>query len=98
MALSEVLGWTATTLFTVCYIPQIIKTIKTQTVDGLSFSLLFISFIANIIAFWYAWLIKQPPLLFKYSLALVCLTICITLYLQVYFRKTAAAKASSGRS
>ena len=71
------------------------KTIKTKTVDGLSFSLLFISFIANIIAFWYAWLIEQPPLLFKYSLALVCLTVCITLYLQVYFRRPTANREKS---
>ncbi len=83
MEFSQILGWTATFLFTVCYIPQIIKTIRTKTVDGLSFFLLFISFIANIIAFWYASLIGQRPLQIKYALGLVFLTICIVLYLRV---------------
>ena len=83
--LADILGWTATTLFTICYIPQIIKTYKTKTVDGLSFRLFAISFIANIIAFCYATLISQPPLQIKYTLALIFLVICITMYLKVYF-------------
>lgn len=87
MELADILGWTATTLFTVCYIPQIIKTYKTQTIDGLSFRLLFISFTANIVALCYATLIKQPPLQIKYTLALLFLSICIGLYLRVFFRK-----------
>lgn len=87
MQLAEILGWTATTLFTICYIPQIIKTAKTKTVDGLSFRLLFISFIANIVALFYATLIEQPPLQIKYCLALIFLAICLYLYLKVYFAK-----------
>ena len=87
MQLEDILGWVATTLFTVCYIPQIIKTYKTKTVDGLSFRLLFISFIANIVALNYAILIKQPPLQIKYALALIFLGICIYLYLNVRFIK-----------
>ena len=31
MELSQILGWIATFLFTICYIPQIIKTYKTKT-------------------------------------------------------------------
>ena len=77
------LGWIATTLFTICYIPQIIKTHKTKTVEGLSFLLLFIQFIGNIIALWYATLISQPPLQVKYTLALIFLAICIGIYLRV---------------
>lgn len=87
MQLVDVLGWTATTLFTICYIPQIIKTYRTKTVDGLSFQLLFISFLANIVALWYATLIKQPPLQIKYILAMVFLIACIFLYLKVHFKK-----------
>ncbi len=85
MQLADVLGWTATVLFTVCYIPQIIKTAKTKTVDGLSFRLLLISFIANIVALCYATLIQQPPLQIKYCLALVFLAICLYLYLKIHF-------------
>jgi MtN3 and saliva related transmembrane protein len=85
--LTNILGWTATTLFTVCYIPQIIKTYKTKTIDGLSFRLLLISFVANMIALCYATLIKQRPLQVKYTLAMIFLSACIYLYLKVHFSK-----------
>ena len=35
--LASILGWIATFLFTVCYIPQIVKTYRTRTVEGVSF-------------------------------------------------------------
>ncbi|MBI5050676.1 MAG: PQ-loop repeat-containing protein [Nitrospirae bacterium] len=85
--MAQVLGWIATILFTICYIPQMIKTYKTKTIDGLSFRLLLISFVANIVALWYATLIKQAPLQIKYILAMIFLTGCIYLYLKVYFKK-----------
>ena len=88
MSNSDILGWTATVLFTACYIPQIIKTRKTKTVEGLSFLLLFISFIANIIAFCYATLIHQRPLQVKYILALLFLAICLYLYIKIFFNNT----------
>ena len=87
MHLSEVLGWTATALFTLCYIPQIVKTYKTKVIDGFSFRLLFISLVANVVALWYATLIKQPPLQIKYVLAIIFLAICLWLYLKVYFKR-----------
>lgn len=85
--MEQVLGWSATALFTICYIPQIIKTHRTKKIDGLSFGLLLISFIANILALCYAILIKQLPLQFKYISAMVFLSVCIYLYLKVYFQK-----------
>lgn len=78
--LANILGWIATTLFTICYIPQIIKTIKEKTTKGLSFWLLGIQFIANIIALIYATLIHQAPLQIKYILALLFLLLCILIY------------------
>jgi MtN3 and saliva related transmembrane protein len=87
LQLVDILGWSATILFTVCYIPQMLKTYKTKTIDGLSFRLLFISFVANIIALCYATLIKQRPLQVKYILAMIFLGVCIYLYLRVYFSK-----------
>ena len=86
MQLESVLGWIATVLFTICYIPQIMKTHQKKTIEGLSFRLLFISFIANIVALCYAILIKQKPLQVKYSLALLFLGACLYLYLKVYFK------------
>ena len=85
MSLADWLGWTATTLFTACYLPQIMKTYRTKTIEGLSFGLLFISCIANIVALFYATLIHQRPLQVKYSLALIFLSVCLFLYLRVYF-------------
>jgi len=83
MTLALFLGWTATFLFTVCYIPQIIKTLKTNSTEGLSFWLLFIQFLANIVALWYATLILQPPLQIKYVLALLFLALCMGVYIKV---------------
>ncbi|MDP3710148.1 MAG: PQ-loop domain-containing transporter, partial [bacterium] len=57
---------------------------KTKTVEGLSFLLLFISFIANIVALWYATLIRQLPLQTKYILALTFLGITIATYIKVW--------------
>lgn len=90
--MEQILGWTATILFTICYIPQIIKTYRTKTIDGLSFRLLLISFIANIVALCYATLIKQKPLQIKYILAMVFVGICIYLYLKVYFQNKKRGK------
>ena len=84
MTLAAILGWTATFLFTVCYVPQMIKTLKTRTVDGLSFWLLFIQFIANIVALCYATVIEQPPLQLKYTLALFFLAACMGIFIHVY--------------
>lgn len=84
MTLALTLGWLATFLFTICYIPQIIKTLKTKSVEGLSFSLLIIQFVANIVALCYATLINQPPLQIKYVLGLTFLAICIWVYIRVY--------------
>jgi len=78
--LSNILGWIATILFTVCYVPQMIKTYQTKTVDGVSFWLFGIAFIANIIALIYATMIDQSPLQTKYILALIFDGACIALY------------------
>ena len=86
METASILGWTATTLFTACYIPQIIKTWRTKTVEGLSFLLLAISFVANIVAFCYATLINQRPLQTKYTLALIFLALTIGVYIKVYLK------------
>lgn len=90
MQLADILGWTATILFSICYVPQMLKTYRTRSIEGLSFRLLFISFIANIIALWYAILIKQSPLQFKYVLALLFLGGCLYLYCRIYFKKEQA--------
>ena len=83
MQTADLLGWLATFLFISCYIPQIIKTYKEKRIEGLSFLLLFMSFVGNIIAFCYATLINQQPLQIKYILSLLMLGITIYLYVKV---------------
>lgn len=70
MTIDQILGWTATVLFTVCYIPQIVKTIRTGTIEGVSVWMFLIQFVANVIALAYAVDIGQKPLVVKYVLAL----------------------------
>lgn len=79
--LAQTLGWVATFLFSIALIPQIIKTVRTRTVDGVSSPLFIINFIANIVALVYALLIDQGPLVFKYIVALAL----TGLYLIIYF-------------
>jgi uncharacterized protein with PQ loop repeat len=69
--IAQTLGWIATFLFTVCYVPQIAKTLRTGKLDGLSITMLAVQFIANIVALEYAILIEQPPLVIKYVLAIL---------------------------
>lgn len=97
MTLTAILGWTATFLFTICYVPQIIKTAKTKTVEGLSFALLIIQFVANIIALWYATRLGQAPLEIKYVLGIVFLFICIGLYVRVlqHNKRTSEQRANA---
>jgi uncharacterized protein with PQ loop repeat len=83
--MDQVLGWTATVLFTVCYIPQIIRTLRSGTVNGLSVWMFLIMVAANIVALVYAILIDQPALIVKYTLALGFLsaTLCVVLRVQL---------------
>jgi MtN3 and saliva related transmembrane protein len=77
--LAQSLGWTATFLFTICYIPQIMKTIRSRTVDGLSVWLFRIQLLANCVALSYATLIGQRPLQIKYTLALILLGVVLVI-------------------
>lgn len=78
--LAQILGWLATFLFSVALIPQILKTWKTRTVEGVSSPLFIINFIANVIALVYALLIAQGPLIFKYIVALILTGVYLLIY------------------
>jgi len=71
MQITQILGWTATTLFSVALVPQIIKTLRRKSTEGVSIWLFIIFFVANIIALIYALLIIQPPLIIKYILGIL---------------------------
>jgi len=82
MMLEQVLGWTATIMFTVKTIPQIVKTLRTRSVEGVSLWLFFLNFTANLVALWYASLITQPALQVKYTLDLIM----TAAYIGIYFK------------
>jgi MtN3 and saliva related transmembrane protein len=85
MKLITFLGWTQTILFSIVLIPQIIKTWKIKKVDEISILVFILSLIANIIALWYAILITQPPLIFKYITGgILCFIYIVVFY---YYRK-----------
>jgi uncharacterized protein with PQ loop repeat len=78
--LAQILGWTATILFSVMLIPQIIKTIRMKNTEGVSLFLFIIYLIANIIALNYAFLINQSPLKLKYTIGIVTTIFYITIF------------------
>lgn len=82
MEFSQILGYMATFLFSIMYIPQVVKTVRLQTIDSVSLSMWVLGLIANIIALWYAVLINQTPLIIKYVISMIV----IIGYLFVYFR------------
>jgi len=84
--LSQILGWSATILFSLMMVPQIIKTIKTKNTEGVSLLFFIIYLIANIIAIVYALLIDQFPLIFKYALAIMTTLFYIAVY-AIYYKK-----------
>lgn len=85
MELAQILGWTATILFSIMIIPQIIKTIKSRDTKGVSLLLFIIYLIANVIAIIYAFLITQYPLIIKYAIAIVTTIFYIGIFF--YYRK-----------
>jgi MtN3 and saliva related transmembrane protein len=84
--LSQILGWIATSLFSVAMFPQICKTLKRKSTEGVSIWLFIIFFIANVIALIYALLITQIPLIIKYILGIVESTFYIIVFI-IYAKK-----------
>ena len=78
--LADYLGWTQMILFSSITIPQIIKTIITKKVDGVSILVYYILIIANIVALWYAILINQHPLIAKYIVGILIGSIYLFVY------------------
>ena len=91
MDVAQILGWTATFLFSIMIIPQMIKTIKSKDTRGVSLLLFIIFLIANIIALIYAVMISQPPLIIKYIIAIVTTLAYIAIFLFYYAQKKGIA-------
>jgi len=83
--MEQLLGWIATILFSIMLIPQILKTIKCKDTSGVSLLLFITYLIANIIAFIYAILICENPLIIKYIIGII--TAIVYIFIYVYYRK-----------
>jgi len=98
MTLISILGWIQTILFSIVLIPQIIKTAHIKKVDEISIWVFVISLVANAVALWYAVLISQPPLIFKYiSGGLLC-GIYIILFCYYQNRKSNSPVSNQNKS
>ena len=80
MDLAQSLGWTATILFSLMIIPQMIKTLKSRDTKGVSLFLFIIFLVANIIALIYSILIQEQPLIIKYVIAIETTLAYIAIY------------------
>lgn len=87
MDIAQILGWTATFLFSIMVIPQIIKTLKSKDTNGVSLLLFVIFLAANTIALVYAIMIDQQPLIIKYIIAIITTVIYIGIFLFYYSKK-----------
>ena len=86
MDITQLLGWTATILFSIMLIPQIFKTIKSKEIKGVSLLLFITYLIANIIALIYAYLIAEQPLIIKYFIGIITAEIYIIVFIWYYKR------------
>ena len=84
--LVQLFGWTATILFSIALVPQIVKTLKRKSTEGVSVWLFIIFFVANIIALIYALLIIQPPLIIKYILGILESVFYIVVF-SIYYKR-----------
>ena len=84
MDIAQIMGWIATFLFSIMIIPQMIKTIKSKDTSGVSLFLFIIFLIANTIALTYAILISQPPLIIKYTIAIITTITYIAIFAFFY--------------
>lgn len=83
MELSQILGYVATTMFSLMYLPQIFQTVKSKSVKDVSLPMFIVGFIANIDALVYATMIHQKPLQIKYTIALIVIGIYLVIYTRI---------------
>lgn len=79
----ELFGWLSAGLFTISYIPQIVRTQRLKTVDDISVSLFVLNAAAYMTGLTYGFYLDKYALMFNYSAGLV-LTSIIVLQWVVY--------------
>jgi MtN3 and saliva related transmembrane protein len=84
MDITQILGWVATILFSIMLIPQILKTVRSKEIKGVSLLLFITYLVANIIALIYAYLIDELPLIIKYFIGIITAEIYIIVFIWFY--------------
>jgi uncharacterized protein with PQ loop repeat len=93
--LGQVLGWLATLLFVICYVPQIIKSRKKK---DLSLAFISLYLLGNIVALVYSIIIQQRPLQVKYTLEIILVSIIYAYRFKQSFGKNADTKRRSNQN
>lgn len=83
MPLIEMLGFTATLLINVAYVPQVIQTIRTKNVKGLSLPMFIVLIVAGTLWTVYGILIHNYPVIVCNSINVI--QSCIILYYKVKY-------------
>ena len=96
MDLPDFLGYTAATLSTAAFIPQVWRTFRTKDVSGISLRMYSI-FTAGI-AVWLAYgiVLREPPMMVANSLSLVLA--CSVLVMKLKYGKRAKAQSQASAS
>jgi MtN3 and saliva related transmembrane protein len=96
MDLPDFLGYTAATLSTAAFIPQVWRTFRTKDVSGISLRMYSI-FTAGI-AVWLAYgiVLREPPMMVANSLSLVLA--CAVLVMKLKYGKRAKAQSQASAS
>ena len=82
----EILGYIATFLINIAYVPQLYRTIKTKKVEGLSFLMFVILIISGILWTIYGFLINNLPLIICNSINTI--QSLIILYYKIKYNDT----------
>lgn len=78
--MTDLLGWVAMVLLTTCGMPQFVKMYRTRSVRDISPWMWWMFLVGHLVAFSYAWLIQQPPLLAKYTLNILISAVILVAY------------------
>jgi uncharacterized protein with PQ loop repeat len=78
--IQSIFGWTATVLFGLCYIPQILKTFRLKSVGDVSLWQWVVQLIGYACGLIFALCLKNCILIFGYSWGLFCTIIFLILY------------------
>ncbi len=83
----HVFGIISTILFSFCFVPQVVKILRTKEVLGISVVMWWVVAIAHLTGFLYVVSLKEIILIISYGTGLVFST--STLVLVIYYRKVA---------